>query len=151
MKTILIAMVFCLAGCVSFDSAYNDVNSSQISRDSQRCIDLAKLYTDKAHFSAIQKSALYNLMGVCYSQIGFYEEALTSFGTAVDISSDMECKSRALFQRSSLLFSINDYDPVVNKRYIESGCLDIAEACRLMPDKYCNEYNLKKYPPTNCR
>jgi tetratricopeptide (TPR) repeat protein len=151
MKKTLIAMFWCLSGCVSFNAAYNDVNSLQIRRDSQSCIDLAKIYTDKFYFSGVEKSALYNLMGVCYSQIGFYDEAFRSFGAAVEISSDAESRSRALYQRAIVLFSIKDYDQSANKKYIDSGCQDIAESCRLMPEKYCNEYHLKKYPPTSCK
>lgn len=151
MNKVLLAALLFLSGCVSFESAYNEVNAHQIRRDSQLCVDKANLYAGKIQFSSIQKSEMFILMGKCYSQIGLYDDALKSFGEAVEVSSEAESRSKALFQRATLLFSMNDYNPGEGKNYVESGCTDIAEACRLVPGKYCNEYNIKKQLPTKCR
>jgi tetratricopeptide (TPR) repeat protein len=149
MKMTLIVLISFIAGCASFEPAYNDVNSYQRSRDSERCVERAKFYLGNAYFTDNQKSELYNLMGICFSQIGFYDEAISSLDSAVNVTNDMGVKSKAMFQRSLLFFSNNNKDNYM--LFVEKGCTDIAEACRLMPDKYCSEYNIKKSPPTNCK
>jgi tetratricopeptide (TPR) repeat protein len=138
-----------MAGCASFEPAYNDVYNYQRSRESERCVERAKFYLNNNYFNDNQKSELYNLMGTCFSQIGFYDEAISSFGSAIDIASDVEVKSMAMFKRGLLLLSSNYKDN--DLLFMEKGCADIAGACKLMPDKYCSEFNIKKSPPTNCK
>ncbi|WP_041970996.1 hypothetical protein [Geobacter sp. OR-1] len=147
-----LSLILCfLAGCTSFESAYNDVYRRLQSRDSEQCIEIANYHLKKGYFSNNEKVELYQLIGGCFQQIGFYDDALNSLVAAVNLSGDNVSKSKVLFQRALLYFAI---DPGSNEKYtnvINSGCSDMAEACRLMPDKYCTEYSLKKYPPTNCR
>lgn len=150
MNVIVTLFVFVIAGCASFEPAYNDVYRYQTSRDSKRCVESARLYLAKS-FSDDQKSELYGLMGVCYSQIGYYDEAKSSYDASINIATAASPKARAFFQRGLLSFTIAASDTVNNEKHIKNGCADMAEACRLMPDKYCSEYNIKQQPPTNCQ
>jgi tetratricopeptide (TPR) repeat protein len=151
MKLYLMALFCIIVGCTPYAAVYNDVSRYQQSRDSERCIAVAKYHLDKGHFSDNEKSELYQILGVCFGQIGFYDDAKNSFGMAVDLSTDNSIKAKAYFNRAILLLSLDSGISDNGRKFIDDGCSDLSEACKLMPEKYCSEYSIKKYPPTNCK
>ncbi|MBT0665162.1 hypothetical protein KI809_12720 [Geobacter pelophilus] len=151
MKLYLMALFCFIVGCTPFAAVYDDVSKYQQSRNSEQCIAVARYHLDKGHFSSNEKSELYQILGICFGQIGFYDDAKNSFGMAVNLSTDNDTKAKAYFNRAILLLSADTWGITDNKKNINDGCSDLSEACKLMPDKYCSEYNIKKYPPTNCK
>lgn len=151
MKELLIVLGLLVAGCTAFDPVYRDVARHQQSRDSQGCIDRVDHYLGKGYFADNQKAELYLLRGICYNQIGMYDKSMESIESAVNISEDTITKAKALFERGLLLLLLAGNDTKYSAELSGKGCADMAESCRLVPEKYCSEYTIKKQPPANCR